>query len=93
MLEEIDILKGIHPGFYLDQQLRKHKLAKGRFAIKINEYPQTLGSITKGKRKMNTALSLKIEKELGLDEGFLMTLQVFHDIKLEKQRQQEKTRP
>ena len=30
---------------------------------------------------MNVALSLKIEEQLELEEGFLMTLQVFYDIK------------
>jgi hypothetical protein len=33
---------------------------------------------------MNVPLSLKIEEKLGFDEGFLMTLQVFHDIKQAK---------
>ncbi|CAN1518268.1 hypothetical protein MCETHM1_01006 [Flavobacteriaceae bacterium] len=30
---------------------------------------------------MKVDLSLKIEKELDMEEGFLMTLQVFYDIK------------
>lgn len=33
---------------------------------------------------MNVDLSLKIEEKLELEEGFLMTLQVFHDIKKAK---------
>ncbi len=56
--------------------------------MSINEYPQTLGAITKGKRSMNTPLALRIEHALGLEEGFLMTLQVFFEIKEEKRRQQ-----
>jgi plasmid maintenance system antidote protein VapI len=36
----------------------------------LNEFPQSLGDITKGKRKMNTALALKIEHALGIEEGF-----------------------
>jgi hypothetical protein len=51
------------------------------------EYPQTLGAITKGKRNMNTPLSLKIEAALDLPEGYFMTLQIFHEIKEEKARQ------
>lgn len=54
----------------------------------VNEYPQTLVSITKGKRSMNTALALKIEHALGLEEGFFMILQVYYDIEQEKRRQQ-----
>ena len=40
---------------------------------------------------MNTALALKLEKALGLEEGFLMILQVFYDIKREKQKEQHPT--
>ncbi len=77
-------IKGIHPGLVLERELRERKLPKGRFALSINEFPQTLVSITKGKRRMNTALALKIEKELGIEEGFFMILQVYYDIAQEK---------
>jgi antitoxin HigA-1 len=62
-------------------------LKKSRFAITINEYPQTLTAITKGKRGMNPALALKIEQALGLEEGYLMVLQALYDMKQEKLRQ------
>jgi antitoxin HigA-1 len=87
MQNEISILKGIHPGIVLDRKLKERKLAKGPFALSINEYPQTLGAITNGKRGMNTALALKIERALGLEEGYLMILQIFYEIKEEKRRQ------
>lgn len=88
MLNEISILKGIHPGIILDRKLKERKLRKSRFAISIHEYPQTLSAITKGKRSINTPLALKIEQALGLEEGYLMTLQVFYDIKETKRKQQ-----
>lgn len=93
MIDDILLLKGIHPGILLDRKLKEHRLAKGRFALSIEEYPQTLGSITKGKRNMNTALALKIERALGLEEGYLMILQVFYDIKEEKRRQHKNSHP
>jgi plasmid maintenance system antidote protein VapI len=80
MFETIQHIKGIHPGFFLAYELKKREIAKSRFAISINEYPQTLVSITKGKRRMNAELALKIEENLHLEEGFLMILQVYHDI-------------
>jgi plasmid maintenance system antidote protein VapI len=92
MNQEFEILKGIHPGIILDRKIKARKLSKGRFALMINEYPQTLGAITNGKRSMNTSLALKIEQALNLAEGFLMTLQVFYDIKQEK-RKTEMARP
>jgi len=93
MNQELEILKGIHPGIFLERKIKERKLSKGHFALMINEYPQTLGAITKGKRGLNTALALKIEQELNLAEGFLMTLQVFYEIKQEKRKLIEKTLP
>jgi plasmid maintenance system antidote protein VapI len=89
----ISSLKGLHPGIVLDHELRQRKLQKGPFALSINEYPQTLGAITKGKRNMNTALAMKIEAALGMEEGYLMTLQVFYEIKQEKMRQNKANHP
>lgn len=42
---------------------------------------------------MNTALSLKAENALGLEEGFLMMLQTFYDIKLEKDKNKDNRTP
>ncbi len=93
MNKDIQIIKGIHPGIVLERELKKRKLAKGRFALSISEYPQTIGAITKGKRDMNTSLSIKVEQALGIDEGYFMILQVYHDIKKAKQQQQTNNQP
>ena len=90
MLQELDILKGIHPGIVLDRKIREQKLRKGQLAIAVKEYPQTLTSITKGHRGMNTTLALKLEKALGLEEGYFMILQVFYEIKEAKKEKQHK---
>lgn len=92
MKTELSIIKGIHPGLILERELKQRHLHKGPFAISLDEYPQTMGAITKGKRKMNTGLALKIEKALGIKEGFFMTLQVFYDIK-ELKKKQHKSHP
>jgi len=84
MKSKLDILKGVHPGKFIERELLKTKISKRQFALSINEHPQTLGAIMKGTRNMNVPLSLKIEEKLDLEEGFLMTLQVFHDIKKTK---------
>ncbi len=86
MINELEILKGIHPGFVLEKKLKERNISKGRFALSINEFPQTIGAITKGKRNMNTQLAMRIEQALGLDEGYFMTLQVFYEIKEEKRK-------
>ena len=84
-------IKGIHPGYIVGRELKKRGLKKGKYAISIGEYPQLLGEIINGKRKMNTALSLKIEKDFGIEEGLLMTFQAFYDIKQEKAKQPKRT--
>ena len=86
MKSELNYLKGIHPGLVLNRELDKRHLRKGAFALSLQEYPQTLTAITKGKRGMNTALSLKIEKALGLEEGYFMILQVYYEIEEEKRK-------
>jgi antitoxin HigA-1 len=59
--------------------------------LSINEHPQTLNAITKGKRNLNTALALKIEEKLGLEEGSLAILQTYYDIRKEKEKQVQET--
>jgi addiction module HigA family antidote len=86
-------IKGVHPGIILDRELKKRGLSKGPFALSIKEFPQTLSAITKGKRNMNTSLALRIEEALGIEEGFFMTLQVFHDIEMEKRRLSQPNHP
>ncbi|MBI3217998.1 MAG: helix-turn-helix domain-containing protein [Bacteroidetes bacterium] len=93
MNQELEILKGIHPGIVLDRKINEKNLSRDRFALMINEYPQTLGAITNGKRSMNASLALKIEKELGLEEGFFMSLQVCYDSKQEKRKLTERAHP
>lgn len=88
MKTTLDILKGIHPGKFIERELNKMHISKRQFSFSVDEYPQTLGSIIKGNRKMNLDLALKIEQKLGLEEGFLMLLQLYYDINEIKQQQQ-----
>jgi len=87
MKNKLSIIKGIHPGFILERELKQRHLHKGPFAISLKEYPQTLVSITKGKRRMNTNLALKIENALKIEEGYFMTLQLYYDIEEIKGKQ------
>lgn len=88
----VEKYKGIHPGAVLARELKKRAIRQRPFALAIGEHPQTFNSIIKGKRSMNIGLALKIEKELGLEEGTLPLLQVYYDIAVEKQKL-ENTKP
>jgi plasmid maintenance system antidote protein VapI len=87
MKTALDTIKGIHPGYVLERELKKRNLGKGQFAISMGEFPQTLTAITKGRRRMNTALAMKIEKTLCIEEGYFMVLQVYYDIELQKKKE------
>lgn len=93
MNSEINLLKGLHPGVVLARKLDEKQIPRGRFAMLINEYPQTLSAIIKGRRAMNTHLALRVERELGLEEGYFMILQVFHEIKVQKEALQQPNQP
>ena len=89
----IDLIKGIHPGIILERELSKRGLSKRSFAISINEYPQLLGDITNGKRKINPSLSIRIGKALGLDESFFSVLQAHYDIRQEMRKRSSLVQP
>lgn len=86
MKRSLEKYKGIHPGIILGRELKLRSIKQRPFALALSEHPQTFNAITKGKRNLNTALALKIEKELGFEEGSLVILQAWFDIKLEKER-------
>ncbi|WP_107821596.1 helix-turn-helix transcriptional regulator [Mangrovibacterium marinum] len=91
--KNITILKGIHPGFILDRELKKRRLPKRRLAMLIDEYPQLLGDITKGKRRINPSLSIRLGDALGIDESFFAVLQAYYDIEQQKKKQTQHEHP
>jgi len=86
MEKQFEKYKGIHPGIVLDRELKKRSIKQRPFALSIAEHPQSFNAILKGKRNINTALALRIEKGLHLDEGTLVLLQAYYDIQKEKEK-------
>lgn len=86
----MEILKGVHPGLFLKHELSEKNISGKLLAESIGEHPQTISAIICGRRSMNTALSLQIERFLGIEEGTLMMLQVYFDIQQEKTRIEQK---
>jgi plasmid maintenance system antidote protein VapI len=85
----IEKYKGIHPGIILERLLNK----KGFHSVLCYfywEHPQTINAITKGRRKLNVALALKIEEKLSLEEGSLALLQTYFDIQEQKSKTKQK---
>jgi len=88
--KQFEKYKGIHPGIVLDRELKKRSIRQRPFALSLEEHPQTFNAITKGKRGISTSLALKIERELGLEEGTLVILQAYYDIEKTKRKETRK---
>lgn len=83
MLPRIEQIKGVHPGYILERKLRELRMTKKAFAASIGEYEQVIGEVTKRRRRINPALSLKIDKALDTpQQGYFMLLQTYYDLTL-----------
>src|SRR5690606_27397479 len=91
MDKEYEKYKGIHPVIVLDRELKKRSIKQRSFALSLEEHPQTFNAITKGKRGISTALALKIEQKLGLEEGTLVILQAYYEIQRIKEKEIQKS--
>lgn len=85
--------KGIHPVLVLERELKKRQLKKRPFALSLQEYPQVLNDITKGKRGFTPALLLKFDQALGFEEGTMLLLQTWYEIKKEQQKANSSIHP
>ena len=87
MRYSIENVKGMHPGALIKHELNRKKISQRKFAASIDEHWQILNAVINEKRGISLGTALKVEKELGYDEGFLMILQVYYDIEKLKQKQ------
>ena len=87
MRYSIENVKGMHPGALIKHELNRKKISQRKFAASIDEHWQILNVVINEKRGISLATALKVEKEFGYDEGFLMILQVYYDIEKRKQKQ------
>ena len=87
MRYRIENIKGMHPGALIKHELNKKKISQRKFAASIDEHWQILNAIINEKRGISLTTALKIEKEFGYQEGFLMILQVYYDIAKQKQKE------
>lgn len=87
MRYSIENVKGMHPGALIKHELNRKKISQRKFAASIDEHWQILNAVINEKRGISLATALKVEKEFGYDEGFLMILQVYYDIEKLKQKQ------
>jgi len=84
MLPEITKIKGVHPGAVLSRELKKMGVESKQFALSLGEYPQTINAISKGRRGINPALSIKLGNALGANAEYFMLLQTYYEVKKEQ---------
>ena len=87
MRYSIENVKGMHPGALIKHELNRKKISQRKFAASIDEHWQILNAVINEKRGISLGTALKVEKEFGYDEGFLMILQVYYDIEKQKEKQ------
>ncbi|BBD46013.1 Plasmid maintenance system antidote protein, XRE family [Petrimonas sp. IBARAKI] len=82
----IDIIKGIHPGKFIERELKKKHLTQRALADETGIPFQTINAIIAGRRSLTTKQALKIDQILGYEEGFFAILQTHYDIKQYKEK-------
>lgn len=80
MDSRIDIIKGIHPGKFIERELKKKNLTQRALAEETGIPYQTINAIIAGRRNLTTEQALKIDSSLNLEEGFLAILQTHYYI-------------
>jgi HTH-type transcriptional regulator/antitoxin HigA len=80
----------LHPGEVLEEELEARDIKKSVFAMDLKIYPSHFSNILKGKRDINAAIALKLEKALDISAEFWVQLQAEYDLKLERQRMAQK---
>ncbi len=74
----------LHPGKVLGEELEAREILQKDFAKKIGLQPPHLSDLIKGKRNISAILALKLEKELAIDAGSWLRLQMAYDLFMAK---------
>ena len=80
LLPPIERVKGIHPGAILQREIKKRNLTGLVFSKSIGEHFQTINAITKGRRRINPGLSIKLGEYFGIEKEYFMMLQTYYDV-------------
>ncbi len=83
----IEIIKGIHPGKFIERELKKKNLTQRVLADGTGVPYQTINAIISGRRDLTTEQALKIDRTLGFEDGFFAILQTHYNIKKIKEKE------
>ena len=80
MLPEIKNIRGVPPGAVLAWELKKRGLGTSVFAREIGEYPGIITDVTKLRRGITPALSIKMGQKLGVEDDYFLLLQAYYQV-------------
>ena len=87
MLPDIDIVKGVHPGLILERELSKQKIRKTQLASELGISNGIITDITKQRRGINPALSIRLGRFFEIGEEYFSLLQTYYVLKQEHKKQ------
>lgn len=87
MLPDIDIVKGVHPGLILERELSKRKIRKSQLAGELGISSGIITDITKQRRGINPALSIRLGRFFEISEEYFGLLQTYYVLRLEQKKQ------
>ncbi|HEV8506066.1 MAG TPA: HigA family addiction module antitoxin [Chitinophagaceae bacterium] len=87
--KEIQTDVSLHPGEVLQDELEARVIAKNVFADQLGMKASHFSELLHGKRHVGAAVALRLEDLLGISAEYWMRIQVYHDLFVERHRQEE----
>jgi addiction module HigA family antidote len=78
----------LHPGEVLADELEARAIAKNVFAEQLGMKASHFSELLHGKRHVGAATALKLENMLGIPAEYWMRIQVYHDLFVERHKQE-----
>jgi len=87
--KEIHSDVSLHPGEVLHDELEARAIPKNVFAEQLGMKASHFSELLHGKRHVGAATALKLEDILGISAEYWMRIQVYHDLFVERHKQEE----
>lgn len=87
--KEIQTDVSLHPGEVLQDELEAREIPKNVFADRLGMKASHFSELLHGKRHVSAAVALRLEELLGISAEYWMRIQVYHDLFVERHRQEE----
>jgi addiction module HigA family antidote len=79
----------LHPGEVLMMEVEARNIKKAFFAAQLGMRASHFSELLHGKRHMNAATALKLEKLLKISAEYWMSVQVYHDLFVERDKESQ----